>query len=235
MCASSPARRRSRSSAMAASRAGSPIDATKNAVRGRAPGRLGHREHEPLDAGGEADADAVGPAELLHEAVVAPAAENRVLRADGARQDLERRARVVVEAAHEPVRHAVRDPVDAQVLLDRREVRPARLAQVVDRVRQAVDDRLILRHLAVEDPQRVRRRPAAGSRRTACPTSSPSALTSASPKAGRHAGQPTEFTTSSTSAIPSSVTSAQARSSTSASMAGSDTPNTSTSSWWNWR
>ena len=72
----------------------------------------------------------------LHEAVVAPSAEDCVLRADVPREDLERRAGVVVEPAHQPVRHPVGHAVDAEVALYGVEVRPASLAQVVDRVRQ---------------------------------------------------------------------------------------------------
>ena len=66
-------------------------------------------------------------------------------------------------------------------------------------------------------------------------TSAPRDATSASPNAGRHAGQPTELMTSSGPGMPSSVTSVHARSMTSASTAGSETPKTSTSSWWNCR
>ena len=64
---------------------------------------------------------------------------------------------------------------------------------------------------------------------------SPSAASSARPNAGRHARHPTELTTSSVSAIPSARTSAAAISITSASSVASETPNTSTSSWWNCR
>lgn len=66
-------------------------------------------------------------------------------------------------------------------------------------------------------------------------TSSPSAATSAAAKAGRHAGQPTEFNASSTPVISRAPMSVHDKSMTSASIDGSLTPNTSTSSWWNWR
>ena len=59
---------------------------------------------------GEADPRRLGPADRLAQPVVAPAAEQRVLRAQPAVRELEGRARVVVEAAHQPriqrVRHA---------------------------------------------------------------------------------------------------------------------------------
>ena len=60
------------------------------------------REHEPLDAGAEADARRRRPADLLDEIVVAAAAaDRRRLRALVRADELERRARVVVEPADE--------------------------------------------------------------------------------------------------------------------------------------
>jgi hypothetical protein len=59
------------------------------------------REQQPLDPGAEADARRGLAAELLDQAVVAAAAADRALRADRLVDELERGARVVVEAAHE--------------------------------------------------------------------------------------------------------------------------------------
>src|SRR5262249_32275943 len=59
------------------------------------------REQEPLDARAEADPRRRLAAELLDQAVVAPAAADRALCADRLVDELERRPRVVVEPADE--------------------------------------------------------------------------------------------------------------------------------------
>ena len=63
-------------------------------------GRPG-RQQDALDAGRPADAGRRRAAELLDQAVVAPAAAERRLRAEPLGLELEHRARVVVEPAHE--------------------------------------------------------------------------------------------------------------------------------------
>ena len=68
-------------------------------------------EEQPLDPGAEADSRRRRAADLLDETVVAPAAANRVLRAEGLADELERRTRVVVEPAHERRHEPVRDAV----------------------------------------------------------------------------------------------------------------------------
>ena len=121
----------------------------------RVPRALGQRQDEPLDPRRETDARAVGSAELLHEAVVAAAPEQRVLRPEPGPENLEGGAHVVVEAPHQPVRHPVRQPVGVELAPHLREVVAAGFAQVVRGMRQRVDDRLVAGHLAVEDAQRV--------------------------------------------------------------------------------
>ena len=74
------------------------------------------REQEPFDAGAEADARRRRPADLLDEPVVAAAAADRVLRADRLVLELERRPRVVVEAADERRGQLVADAVGIEVL-----------------------------------------------------------------------------------------------------------------------
>ncbi len=120
---------------------------------------LGEREDEALDAGRKANAHPVGAAQLLHQAVVTPAAEDRVLGAELAGEDLESRPGVVVETAHEPMGHRVGNPVEIKRRPHGVEVRAALGAQVVHAVRQRIDGGLVAWHLAVEDAQRVGRRP----------------------------------------------------------------------------
>jgi hypothetical protein len=60
-------------------------------------------QHQPVFAHGKADARRFGSADGLAQAVVAAAAEQRVLRAQAAVRELEGGARVVVEAAHQAV------------------------------------------------------------------------------------------------------------------------------------
>ena len=62
---------------------------------------LGRGEQHALDPGREADARRRRAAERLHQPVVAPAAAHAALRAQVGRLELEHRARVVVQAAHE--------------------------------------------------------------------------------------------------------------------------------------
>ncbi len=59
------------------------------------------RQHDPLDAGAEADARGGRPAERLDQAVVAPAPAHGALGAQVVAGELEDGHRVVVEAAHE--------------------------------------------------------------------------------------------------------------------------------------
>ena len=141
---------------------------------------------------------AIRAAELLHEPVVAAAAEQRVLRAERLPQHLERRARVVVEAAHQPVRDPPRNaPTSSRCALHAGEVRRARLAQVVHRVRQPIDDRLVGRHLAVVDPQRIGLSRAAGSPGTASADRRRARRAALPETAAGTSAQPTELITSS--------------------------------------
>ena len=63
--------------------------------------RVAGGQQDPLDAGGKADPGRGRPAELLDQQVVAPAAAQGALRAQPRRLELEHRARVVVQPAHQ--------------------------------------------------------------------------------------------------------------------------------------
>src|SRR2546423_11362736 len=94
-------------------------------------------EHQALEAGAEADRGRRRAADLLDEIVVAAAAaDRRRLRALVRPDELERRARVVVEAAHECRLERVRDSVEVEVLADAREVLRALVAERVADLRR---------------------------------------------------------------------------------------------------
>src|SRR5207244_11189944 len=84
--------------------------------------------------------------------------EDRVLRrVEGLAHELERGARVVVEAADEPGSQLVVDAELVQAALDLLEVLTRRVAQVLGELRGPLDDVLPVLPLGVEDPERVRR------------------------------------------------------------------------------
>src|SRR5207248_4383851 len=99
-----------------------------------------------------------GPApHLLREVVVPPAAEDHVLRGvEGLADELERRARVVVEAADEPGSQLVMDAELVEAALDLLEVLTGPVAQVLRELRRPFDEVLPVLPLGVEDPERVR-------------------------------------------------------------------------------
>src|SRR5205823_8435165 len=109
-----------------------------------------------LDAGAEPDAGGGRTAQLLGEPVVPAAAADCVLgRLEGVGRELERRARVVVEAADEPGLDRVGDAEGGESLLYAFEVRLAGIAQVVDLVGRGGGHREALGAFAVEDAPRV--------------------------------------------------------------------------------
>ncbi len=118
MSARDPGRRSSASAASDAARSASSSTTKKTSIAsggGRAPPSRLEREQQPLDPGAEADARRRRAADLLDQAVVAAAAADGRLRADRLVHELERRARVVVEAAHERRHELVRDAVGVEV------------------------------------------------------------------------------------------------------------------------
>ena len=165
--AATPSERREPRSARPSSRAGSPI-VTTNA---RSPGSSGaaspsslDRERDALEAHAEPDARHGRSAQRLGQPVVAAAAEQRRLLRGGALRErvadeLERGARVVVEAAHERRRDDRLQPGLLQPGEHLREVFAARLAE-------AVDDRAAPRRRPPGTPRPCSRGPAAGSRGT---------------------------------------------------------------------
>ena len=95
------------------------------------------------------------PAQKLDQAVVATAATERGLRADALGPDLEDGLGVVVEPAHEFVVDGVEFAQVVQVTAQCGEVFGAIVADVVEHLGRAVDDRLALILFAIEDAQRV--------------------------------------------------------------------------------
>ena len=127
------------------------------------PRRLGsrtfalHREQEPLEPGAEADAGRRRPTDRLDQAVVAAAAADRGVDVLLGPDELEGRARVVVEAAHERRVEDVPHPVRVEVRPDGVEVLAAGVAErVADlrRVRERGENLLVL---DVEDLENARR------------------------------------------------------------------------------
>jgi hypothetical protein len=94
-------------------------------------------------------------AQLLGEAVVAPSAADRVLRADPCRPHLEHGLGVVIQPPHEAVVHGVGPVQGIEVAAQQREVVGTLLAEVVGDVWRRLNDRLAPLDLAVQQAQRV--------------------------------------------------------------------------------
>ena len=80
--------------------------------------------------------------------------------------EFERRARVVIEPADQPVVDLKLDTNRLQDRLHRLKMLAAPFIQKLADARQFLDDRLILSHLTVKHAQRIGHRAAAGSRHT---------------------------------------------------------------------
>src|SRR5216683_1473509 len=113
-------------------------------------------QDEAVFAYGEADAFCWRAAEELHEAVVAAAAADGVLRAEARGGDFEGGAHVVVEATNEAPVFLVEDAADLELALYLGVVRLAFVAEVVGNVRERGDDGLLAFELGVEDAQWIR-------------------------------------------------------------------------------
>src|SRR6185312_7809023 len=94
--------------------------------------------------------------ERLRESIVAAAAQNRILRAKRAMHDLKRRSHVIIQPSHKPGPHFEIDFAIRQKCAHFFKMIATRIAQVIEDRRKSIDDGLILRHLAIEHPQRVR-------------------------------------------------------------------------------
>ena len=130
-------------------------DVRKRRRGAHVPGVLQEQDH-PLDADREAARGRGLAAELLEEAVVAPAARDGALRAEPVADPLEHGAIVVVETADEPGIDLECDAGVGEQRLQAGEVRARPLAQAIDELRRAGNQRLQRGILAVEDPERVR-------------------------------------------------------------------------------
>src|SRR5204862_2201922 len=103
---------------------------------------LADGEQQALEARAEADSGGRRAADLLDEPVVAAAAADRVLRADRLVLELEGRARVVVEPAHERRHELVADAERVEVLAHPREMFSALVAERVADLRRLREHRL---------------------------------------------------------------------------------------------
>ena len=114
-------------------------------------------EAQPVHPQGPAHRRGVRTSELLHQPVVPAAAADRRGRAQHRvlGDELERRARVVVDAPHHPGVHPEGDAEDRELALHGLEVGPRLVRERIGDGGRAGEDRLARRVLAVEDPQRV--------------------------------------------------------------------------------
>ena len=103
---------------------------------------------------------ACGPPSDSDKSVIAAAAENRVLRAQGAVSKLECRARVIVEAAHQAIVEREGNADGVQNRLHLLEMLAATLIQKLADARQLLDDRLVFGNFAVKHAQRIGHRAA---------------------------------------------------------------------------
>ena len=132
-----------------------PTTATSGRARRSLHALLLHREHRPVEADPEADPRRRPAAEELGEAVVAAAATDGLLLTLATGDDeLERRARVVVEAAHQPMVDDVPHAQRIEQVEHGAEVGAALVAQVVGALRRAIGQ-VGGQVLVVEDAQRV--------------------------------------------------------------------------------
>src|SRR5918994_2634841 len=126
---------------------------------------VGRRKHaqlvcndeQPLNAQAEPDAGRRLAAHLLREIVVSSPTQDRVLGSvEGIADELERGARVVVEAAHETRSKLVSDVELVEAALYLLEVLTRLVAQMLGELWRALDDVLPILSLGVENPQWVR-------------------------------------------------------------------------------
>ena len=103
---------------------------------------------------------AAGPPSASDKSVVAPSAEDRVLRSQRAVREFESCTRVVVEAAHQAVVERESNPTLVRISCTASKCLRRIFAEELRDARQRFDDWLILRHFAVEHAQRIRHRAA---------------------------------------------------------------------------
>ena len=128
------------------------------------PGRAGGagREHgQPFDSAGPADGRRRRPAHRLDQPVVAPAGDDRALRAQLPGDELERRMAVVVEAAHQVRVPAIADPEGVEAGEDGGEEGGRVRVQEVLHAGRAGREGAVPLVLRIEDPQRIALQPLA--------------------------------------------------------------------------
>src|ERR1035441_4166983 len=112
-----------------------------------APVLFRQHQDQAILADGEADAGSLGPAQHLAQAVVAPAAEQRVLRAQAAavrHGELKRRPRVVVEPAYQARVHCKGNATANQRSLYLREVVSTAFVEIIADHWKRVYERLVV-------------------------------------------------------------------------------------------
>ena len=123
--------------------------------------RVAPRHQDPLDPSRPADTRRRGTAQLLDQAVVATPARDARLRPEGVAGELEQRARVVIQTAHERRVDLVRNARPLQHLADLCEVRGVLLTEPLEQDRRVGHDRLRRGIGGVERAQRVQLDPLA--------------------------------------------------------------------------
>ena len=160
-CALSPARRASAATTNAASGRSAPAMADVEVDRHRPQRRGRGGQQHALDPGRPADARRRRPAELLDQAVVASPAPDAALGAERVARELEHRARVVVEPAHERRVDLVRDVDGVEQRADGREVVAVVGVEPVEQSRRVRHHRARPGVVGVEGAQRVQLDPLA--------------------------------------------------------------------------
>src|SRR5262249_32620943 len=118
-------------------------------------GGFAQRHDEAIFADGETDAGGLRASQGFGEAIVAAAAQNRVLRAQGAVRELECGAGVVIETAHQAVVEGEGNSDRFQNSLHLVEVLAAGLVEKLSDAWQRCNDRLVFGNFAVEHAQRI--------------------------------------------------------------------------------
>jgi len=122
--------------------------------RRRAPFAL-HRQQEPLDTESAAHSRGIRPAACAHKTVIAPAARDRPLSADGGVHNLKGGARIIIEAAHKPRIRRPRDTERGQPLLQFTPGGGARIAERSGHIGGGAQNFLTRGILAVQHTENV--------------------------------------------------------------------------------
>ena len=117
------------------------------------------RQHQPVQPHRKTNPRRLGSAYGLAQAVVAAAAEQRILRTQSSMREFEGRPCVVIESAHQPRIQLVGDASGIERRSHGCKMVLRLLVKRIGDLGQRIDDRLILMHLAVQHAQGIRDRP----------------------------------------------------------------------------